>query len=156
MLGAEHGRALPTLEPVGEFAPALFGGAVRWAAGASAPRRGPFFALADGVDASGVRELRSEVMRPWSASAEDGLWHPLNERGPIGVAEIVQDDYDCMLLPLLQRLRADADQTDIDELLGTNGKIASVSTLWTAAGSNSPADPWGALTVRMRRVRASR
>jgi hypothetical protein len=82
-------------------------------------------------------------MRPWSASAEDGLWHPLNERGPIGVADIVQDDYDCMLLPLLQRLRADADQTDIDELLGTNGKIASVSTLWDCGRKQQPRGSMG-------------
>ncbi|GAB2799239.1 hypothetical protein GCM10027073_33980 [Streptomyces chlorus] len=36
---------------------------------------------------------------------------------PVGVADLVQDEYDCMLVPLLQRLRGGASQTEIGEFL---------------------------------------
>ncbi|AVV46551.1 hypothetical protein PYK79_23370 [Streptomyces sp. ID05-04B] len=56
-------------------------------------------------------------MRPCNSSTEDGLRHLLNEWDPIGVADDVQDEYDCMLAPLLQRLRAGADRTEIGDFL---------------------------------------
>ncbi|MCX5264665.1 hypothetical protein [Streptomyces sp. NBC_00199] len=56
-------------------------------------------------------------MRPWNTSAEDDLRRLLNEWDPIGVADDVQDEYDCMLAPLLQRLRSGAGRTEIGEFL---------------------------------------
>ena len=56
-------------------------------------------------------------MRPGTDVTENGLRHLLNEWDPIGVADVVQDEYDCMLAPLLQRLRSGADQTEIGEFL---------------------------------------
>ncbi|MFF0112419.1 hypothetical protein [Streptomyces prasinus] len=56
-------------------------------------------------------------MRPWSTSTENDLRHLLNEWDPLGVADDVQDEYDCMLVPLLQRLRAGADRTGIGGFL---------------------------------------
>lgn len=56
-------------------------------------------------------------MRPGSTSTENHLRRLLNEWDPIGVADDVQDEYDCMLAPLLGRLRGGADQTDIDAFL---------------------------------------
>ncbi|MGA5509498.1 hypothetical protein [Streptomyces umbrinus] len=56
-------------------------------------------------------------MRPGTRVTENGLRHLLNKWDPIGVADEVQDEYDCMLTPLLQRLRGGADQAEIDELL---------------------------------------
>lgn len=56
-------------------------------------------------------------MQPWTPSVENHLRHLLNEWDPIGVADDVQDEYDCMLAPLLQRLRGGADQTEIGEFL---------------------------------------
>ncbi|MEV7859871.1 hypothetical protein AB0O86_13780 [Streptomyces hirsutus] len=56
-------------------------------------------------------------MRPGTDVTENGLRHLLNEWDPIGVADDVQDEYDCMLAPLLQRLRAGADQTEIGGFL---------------------------------------
>ncbi|MFF4276807.1 hypothetical protein [Streptomyces sp. NPDC001536] len=55
-------------------------------------------------------------MRAWNI-AEGDLRHLLNEWDPIGVADDVQDEYDCMLAPLLQRLRSGADRTEIGEFL---------------------------------------
>ncbi|MGW3513804.1 hypothetical protein [Streptomyces sp. NPDC000994] len=40
---------------------------------------------------------QSEAMKPWSTSTENELRHLLNEWDPIGVADLVQDEYDCML-----------------------------------------------------------
>lgn len=48
---------------------------------------------------------------------ENDLRHLLNEWDPIGVGDDVQDEYDCMLAPLLQRLRGGADQAEIGEFL---------------------------------------
>jgi hypothetical protein len=57
-------------------------------------------------------------MRPRTDDATaDDLRQLLNEWDPIGVADDVQDEYDCMLAPLLQRLRGGADQTEIGEFL---------------------------------------
>ncbi|MFF0561556.1 hypothetical protein [Streptomyces sp. NPDC004266] len=56
-------------------------------------------------------------MRPGTDATENGLRHLLNEWDPIGVADHVQDEYDCMLAPLLQRLRGDADQGAIGGFL---------------------------------------
>ncbi|WP_406465500.1 hypothetical protein OHB07_32045 [Streptomyces sp. NBC_00111] len=50
-------------------------------------------------------------MQPRNSSVENGLRHLLDEWDPIGVADDVQDEYDCMLAPLLQRLRAGVDRT---------------------------------------------
>ncbi|WP_406862959.1 hypothetical protein ABZO31_21955 [Streptomyces sp. HUAS MG47] len=51
------------------------------------------------------------------ASAEGDLRQLLNEWDPIGVADEVPDEYDCMLAPLLQRLRGGADETAIGAFL---------------------------------------
>ncbi|MER6150983.1 hypothetical protein [Streptomyces hirsutus] len=56
-------------------------------------------------------------MRPETDVTENDLRHLLNEWDPLGVADDVQDEYDCMLVPLLQRLRGGADQTGICEFL---------------------------------------
>ncbi|MCX2923077.1 hypothetical protein [Streptomyces sp. NEAU-W12] len=54
-------------------------------------------------------------MRPWTLSTGSDLRHLLNEWDPIGVADLVQDEYACMPAPLLQRLRGGASQTEIGE-----------------------------------------
>ncbi|MGA5565118.1 hypothetical protein ACPCUV_28680 [Streptomyces platensis] len=56
-------------------------------------------------------------MRPGTDAIESGLRRLLNEWDPIGVADEVQDEYDCMLAPLLQRLRRGADQGGIGKFL---------------------------------------
>jgi hypothetical protein len=56
-------------------------------------------------------------MRPWNTSTEDDLRRLLNEWDPIGVADDVRDEYDCMLTPLLQRLRSGVGRTEIGEFL---------------------------------------
>ncbi|MGW0877198.1 hypothetical protein ACWD3Z_43090 [Streptomyces sp. NPDC002740] len=56
-------------------------------------------------------------MQPWSPSVENDLRYLLNEWYPIGVADDVQDEYDCMLAPLLQRLRGGANETEIGRFL---------------------------------------
>ncbi|MFF3773157.1 hypothetical protein [Streptomyces sp. NPDC002232] len=56
-------------------------------------------------------------MRSGTDSTENGLRHLLNEWDPIGVADDVQDEYDCMLAPLLQRLRGGSDQAEVGEFL---------------------------------------
>ncbi|CAL9364886.1 hypothetical protein [Streptomyces sp. enrichment culture] len=56
-------------------------------------------------------------MRPWTPSAEDDLRHLLNEWDPLGVADEAPDEYDCLLVPLLQRLRSGADQAGIGAFL---------------------------------------
>ncbi|MEU6374481.1 hypothetical protein [Streptomyces sp. NPDC046909] len=56
-------------------------------------------------------------MRPETAVTENALRHLLNEWDPIGVADDVQDEYDCMLAPLLQRLRRGSGQAEICEFL---------------------------------------
>ncbi|MEV0011102.1 hypothetical protein AB0M10_28680 [Streptomyces sp. NPDC051840] len=49
--------------------------------------------------------------------AANGLRRLLNEWDPLGVADDVQDEYDCMLALLLQQLREGADQAAIGEYL---------------------------------------
>ncbi|MFJ2016686.1 hypothetical protein [Streptomyces nodosus] len=57
-------------------------------------------------------------MKPWSTSTENELRHLLNEWDPIGLADdLVQDEYDCMLAPLLGLLCRGAGQTEIGEFL---------------------------------------
>ncbi|MEU3692814.1 hypothetical protein [Streptomyces narbonensis] len=56
-------------------------------------------------------------MRSGTDVTENGLRHLLNEWDPIGVADDVQDEYDCMLAPLLRRLRGGAEQTEIGDFL---------------------------------------
>ncbi|MET9607271.1 hypothetical protein ABZZ17_19675 [Streptomyces sp. NPDC006512] len=56
-------------------------------------------------------------MRPWSTSTERGLRRLLNAWDPIGVADAVQDEYDCMLAPLLGQLHSGAGPTEIAEFL---------------------------------------
>jgi len=56
-------------------------------------------------------------MSPQKTSSEDDLRRLLNEWNPIGIADAVQDEYDCMLPPLLQRLRSGANPTAIGEFL---------------------------------------
>ncbi|WP_046501495.1 hypothetical protein [Streptomyces odonnellii] len=56
-------------------------------------------------------------MRSGTDVTENSLRHLLNEWDPIGVAENAQDEYDCMLTPLLQRFRGGADQTEIRDFL---------------------------------------
>ncbi|WP_338897268.1 hypothetical protein WBG99_17935 [Streptomyces sp. TG1A-60] len=43
----------------------------------------------------------------------------LNEWDPIGVADDVQDEYDCLIAPLLTRLHAGAGRAAIGEFLGS-------------------------------------
>ncbi|MGY3201339.1 hypothetical protein [Streptomyces sp. TE5632] len=88
-------------------------------------------------------------MRPWTLSTESDLRHLLNEWDPVGVADLVQDEYDCMLGPLLQRLRGGASQTEIGEFLRREledhfgldplglrpeAMAARVTAWWTVAG----------------------
>lgn len=51
------------------------------------------------------------------ADVRDDLRDLLNEWGPIGVAELVQDEYDCMLTPLLTRLQRGADRAELRDFL---------------------------------------
>ncbi|WP_051723202.1 hypothetical protein [Streptomyces albus] len=86
--------------------------------------------------------------RPGTGAAENGLRQLLNEWDPIGVADEVRDEYDCMLAPLLQRLRSGAGQAEIREFLrreledhfGLNPRglrpdamAARVTAWWTSA-----------------------
>ncbi|MEU1045111.1 hypothetical protein ABZ400_08140 [Streptomyces sp. NPDC005897] len=88
-------------------------------------------------------------MRPGTDVTENGLRHLLNEWDPIGVADAVQDEYNCMLAPLLQRLRQGADQAEIGEFLWheledhfgltpmpsePEAMAARLMSWWTAAG----------------------
>lgn len=45
------------------------------------------------------------------------LRYLVNQWDPIGVADVVDDEYDCMLAPLWQRLRNGATAAEISELL---------------------------------------
>ncbi|MER7111357.1 hypothetical protein [Streptomyces sp. NPDC000229] len=94
-------------------------------------------------------------MQPVTPATENDLRQLLNEWDPIGVADDVPDEYDCMLAPLLQRLRGGADQTEIGEflrreledhfgldpmVLRPEGMAARVIAWWTAA---NPVDDAG-------------
>ncbi|MFD8425423.1 hypothetical protein [Streptomyces sp. NPDC059466] len=91
----------------------------------------------------------SGAMRSGTDAIENGLRHLLNEWDPIGVADEVQDEYDCMLAPLLQRLRRGADQAEIGGFLRheledhfgltplpsePQAMAARLMSWWTAAG----------------------
>ncbi|MEV4947344.1 hypothetical protein [Streptomyces sp. NPDC053755] len=54
---------------------------------------------------------------PSETCTENGLRHLLNEWDPIGVADVVRDEYDCMLDPLLRRLRSGAGRRELAEFL---------------------------------------
>ncbi|MFJ4483556.1 hypothetical protein ACIP3D_14505 [Streptomyces longwoodensis] len=56
-------------------------------------------------------------MRPESDALENDLRNLLNEWDPLGVTEDVQDEYDCMLGPLLELLRRGADQAKVADFL---------------------------------------
>lgn len=56
-------------------------------------------------------------MHPGTDLTENGLRRLLNEWDPLGVADEVPDEYDCLLGHLLQRLRDGADQDEIGEFL---------------------------------------
>ncbi|MDX8050588.1 hypothetical protein SK571_14455 [Lentzea sp. BCCO 10_0798] len=48
-----------------------------------------------------------------------GLRHLLNEWDPIGVADVVDDEYDCLLAPLWDRLTRGATRASLSEYLWT-------------------------------------
>ncbi|MDH6226790.1 hypothetical protein [Streptomyces sp. MJP52] len=88
-------------------------------------------------------------MRPWSTSTERALRRLLNEWDPIGVADDVQDEYDCMLAPLLGRLQQGAGRAEIGaflthesrdhfgldpSLLRPDATAARVIAWWTGGG----------------------
>ncbi|MFE9674433.1 hypothetical protein ACFYO5_09955 [Streptomyces sp. NPDC006259] len=94
-------------------------------------------------------------MQSWTPSVENSLRHLLNEWDPIGVADDVQDEYDCMLAPLLRQLRGGADQKMVAEflrrelvdhfgldplLLRPETMAARVIAWWTAVGKVEPTD----------------
>ncbi|MFF8811083.1 hypothetical protein [Streptomyces pactum] len=56
-------------------------------------------------------------MRPWNSATERELRTLLNAWDPIGVADLVDDEYDCMLAPLLGRLHHGAGRAEIGEFL---------------------------------------
>ncbi|MER5479302.1 hypothetical protein ABT026_20380 [Streptomyces sp. NPDC002734] len=60
---------------------------------------------------------RAGSARPATRALEDDLRLLLNEWDPIGVADEVPDEYDCMLGPLLQRLRGGAGPREIGGFL---------------------------------------
>lgn len=49
--------------------------------------------------------------------AQGNLRLILNEWDPIGVAELVDDEYDCLITPLLSKLLAGAGRTTLSEFL---------------------------------------
>lgn len=88
-------------------------------------------------------------MRPGTDVSENDLRHLLNKWDPIGVAGEVRDEYDCMLVPLLKRLRSGAGQAEIGEFLRheledhfgitplpsePEAMAARVMSWWTATG----------------------
>ncbi|MEU6315882.1 hypothetical protein [Streptomyces sp. NPDC047014] len=56
-------------------------------------------------------------MKPWSTANQRALRQLLNAWDPVGVADSVEDEYDCMLAPLLGRLCRGAGQAEIDAYL---------------------------------------
>ncbi|MFC8588518.1 hypothetical protein ACFUGD_28770 [Streptomyces sp. NPDC057217] len=56
-------------------------------------------------------------MRSGNRATEDGLRQLLNVWDPIGVADEVPDEYDCMHAPLLRRLRDGAGRAEIAAFL---------------------------------------
>ncbi|MFF3994403.1 hypothetical protein ACFYX8_13975 [Streptomyces cyaneofuscatus] len=59
----------------------------------------------------------SEEMRSWNTSAQKDLRRLLNEWDPIGVADDVQDEYDCLIGPLFRKLHGGADRAEVGEFL---------------------------------------
>ncbi|GLZ78422.1 hypothetical protein Afil01_32290 [Actinorhabdospora filicis] len=49
--------------------------------------------------------------------AQANLRHLLNEWDPLGVADVVADEYDCMIAPLLSKLAAGGGRAEIGEFL---------------------------------------
>ncbi|WP_055694564.1 hypothetical protein [Streptomyces prasinopilosus] len=49
--------------------------------------------------------------------AQDNLRYLLNEWDPIGVADLVQDEYDCLIGPILSRLTRGAERAEMREFL---------------------------------------
>ncbi|MFD0139688.1 hypothetical protein ACFVIL_37985 [Streptomyces sp. NPDC127159] len=49
--------------------------------------------------------------------AQDSLRMLLNEWDPIGVADLVQDEYDCLISPILSRLTRGAERAEMREFL---------------------------------------
>ncbi|MFI5831881.1 hypothetical protein ACIA6C_32270 [Streptomyces sp. NPDC051578] len=58
-------------------------------------------------------------MPPWTPPALlfNNLRYLLNEWDPLGVAYLSQDEYDCMLAPLFQRLHHGTTRAEISEFL---------------------------------------
>ncbi|MDK1476933.1 hypothetical protein QNO07_26625 [Streptomyces sp. 549] len=52
-----------------------------------------------------------------NSSTEEDLRRLLNEWDPIGVSDLVQDEYDCLLAPLLRRLGAGSSKEKIGDFL---------------------------------------
>ncbi len=70
------------------------------------------------------------AMRPGTDVTENGLRHLLNEWDPIGVADAVQEEYDCMLVPLLQWLPGAPTRRRSVSSCGMSWKTTSVSPLF--------------------------
>ncbi|MEU0914722.1 hypothetical protein [Streptomyces althioticus] len=89
-------------------------------------------------------------MRPAGKDTESGLRRLLNEWDPIGVADEVRDEYDCLLAPCLLRLRRGADEAEISDFLrseledhfglttrpsdGHERMAARITSWWAATG----------------------
>jgi hypothetical protein len=86
--------------------------------------------------------------------AQDNLRYLLNQWDPIGVADVVIDQYDCMIGPLLSMLNAGAGRAEIGEFLwyeldehfglspesrGTDQLADRLVAWWAAAGGSSQA-----------------
>jgi hypothetical protein len=56
-------------------------------------------------------------VKPWNSATVRGLRELLNEWDPVGVADDVEDEYDCMLAPLLGRLSRGAGRAEIGAYL---------------------------------------
>ncbi|MFJ9905431.1 hypothetical protein ACIRVK_21495 [Streptomyces sp. NPDC101152] len=50
-----------------------------------------------------------------AADVQDDLRSLLNAWDPIGVADLVHDEYDCLIVPILSRLRCGADRVELGE-----------------------------------------
>ncbi len=55
----------------------------------------------------------------WAAEIEDNLKYLLNQWDPVGVADLVDDEYECLIVPLLTRLGAGAGRAEVSEFLWT-------------------------------------
>ncbi|CAM5719250.1 hypothetical protein [Streptomyces fumanus] len=54
-----------------------------------------------------------------ATDTHDALRRLLNEWDPLGVADDVQDEYDCLIVPILTLLRSGADRTKLHDFLDT-------------------------------------